>query len=117
MAGEFTTGFVSGIIIVPYKHHDCDLVSHSSVETMNDPGLDSAIEDVATETDRNRDDENSRPRTDDSGSHVHWASKDREIGQFLQPTRWWFASVEIPLIAVCGVFCLFISVIFLAKVC
>src|SRR4051794_35200132 len=61
---------------------------------MNDPGLDPAIAETANEVEHRTQDGH---KEDDR--YVHWTSADRELTQFLQPTRWWYASTEIPLIA------------------
>lgn len=88
---------------IPIVHTPRRRPSHtlSLVETMNDAGLDPAIQDAAKEADGDGN-ENSRTQIDDS-TYLHWASKDRDLAQFLQPARWWFASTEIPLTAVSGI--------------
>jgi potassium channel subfamily K, other eukaryote len=71
---------------------------------MNDPGLDDAIADGANDIDKNQ-----KPKPGGDGdlneteeeTYLRWAAENRELDTFLQPTRWWFASTEIPLIAVC----------------
>lgn len=70
---------------------------------MNDPGLDDAIADSANDMDGGQ-----RPESGGDGelneteteTYLTWAAEDRELDNFLQPTKWWFASTEIPLIAV-----------------
>lgn len=58
---------------------------------MNDPGLDPAIAETANEVEH-RDQES-------ESQYVHWTSPERELALFVEPTRWWYASTEIPLIA------------------
>lgn len=63
---------------------------------MNDPALDPAIAETANEFEQRAQDGSEEPQ----GRYVHWTSTDREqLAQFLQPTRWWYASTEFPLIA------------------
>lgn len=66
---------------------------------MNDPGLDPAIADTANSVEGRAQDGSKEPDGRDPNGFVHWASEDRELAEFLQPTRWWYASTEIPLIA------------------
>ncbi|RAO68331.1 uncharacterized protein BHQ10_004343 [Talaromyces amestolkiae] len=61
---------------------------------MNDPGLDPAIAETANEVEH-RDQDGHK----DDGQYVHWSSPHRELTQYLEPTRWWYANTEIPLIA------------------
>ncbi|KAF5014797.1 hypothetical protein F66182_14095, partial [Fusarium sp. NRRL 66182] len=61
---------------------------------MNDPGLDPAIAQTANEVEH-RDQDGHK----DDGRYIHWTSPHRELTQFLEPTRWWYANTEIPLIA------------------
>jgi potassium channel subfamily K len=71
---------------------------------MNDPGFDDAIKERAKPVDR---DQSLEPDGDDdidgnkTETYLKWVEEDRELDLYLQPTRWWFASTEIPLIAVC----------------
>lgn len=62
---------------------------------MNDPGLDPAIAETANDVEHRTQD----GRKESDNRYVHWTSPDRELTQFLEPTRWWYANTEIPLIA------------------
>lgn len=62
---------------------------------MNDPGLDPAIAETANEVEHRTQD----GHKESESQYVHWTSPERELTQFLEPTRWWYASTEIPLIA------------------
>lgn len=73
---------------------------------MNDPGFDPAIADTAN-TVENRD-QNGREQDassmhsvskEDPGTSIRWVSPNRELSEFLQPVKWWYASTEIPLVA------------------
>jgi potassium channel subfamily K len=62
---------------------------------MNDPGLDPAIAETANDVEHRTQD----GHKESDSRYVHWTSPDRELTQFLEPTRWWYANTEIPLIA------------------
>ncbi|KUL89073.1 hypothetical protein ZTR_06138 [Talaromyces verruculosus] len=62
---------------------------------MNDPCLDPAIAETANQVEHRTQDGHKESKS----QYAHWTSPDRELTQFLEPTRWWYASTEIPLIA------------------
>jgi potassium channel subfamily K len=65
---------------------------------MNDLGLDRTIGETrdAVNPDHQEDRGSSR---ESSPTRLHWAIPDRQLPQFLQPTRWWITSTAIPLLA------------------
>ncbi|EED18628.1 potassium channel, putative [Talaromyces stipitatus ATCC 10500] len=71
------------------------IIDKRTLDNMNDPGLDPAITETANEVEHRAQDGSKQP----DERYVHWTSADRELEQFLQPTRWWYASNEIPLVA------------------
>ena len=66
---------------------------------MNDFALDRTIEETQSPTNPNGQE---NLIGDNSPTRLHWAVPDRQMPQFLQPTRWWITSTAIPLLAVRG---------------
>jgi potassium channel subfamily K len=68
---------------------------------MNDPGFDPAITETAENVENGKQDGLSMHSVDkdDPDTSLRWVSADRELSEFLQPVKWWYASTEIPLIA------------------
>lgn len=70
---------------------------------MNTPGLGDTVINEAKDINGNQRleaDHSNGINMTESNTRLRWTAEDRELDQFLQPTRWWFASTEIPLIAV-----------------
>jgi hypothetical protein len=68
---------------------------------MNDPGLDRTIGETrdAVNPDHQLQEDRGSSR-ESSPTRLHWAIPDRQLPQFMQPTRWWITSTAIPLLAV-----------------
>ncbi|QKX54646.1 uncharacterized protein TRUGW13939_01734 [Talaromyces rugulosus] len=68
---------------------------------MNDPGFDPAIAETADNVESGKQDGSSMHSVgkDDPDTSLRWVSANRELSEFLQPVKWWYASTEIPLIA------------------
>ncbi|CRG91280.1 hypothetical protein PISL3812_08328 [Talaromyces islandicus] len=74
---------------------------------MNDLGFDPAISATANyveNCDQDNCQQDNSPmsnvsKDDDQDTSLRWVSANRELSEFLQPVKWWYASTEVPLIA------------------